>query len=250
MKKFLAISILGACVLWVIFHQILLSFPAKYEWMYNLGMLLQAFTLSYIAAYLFYLVYNYLPVARFRKNIEPVINQELNDLWEVCNNFSFQLAHHSKVTAYQDSEKNFNDTVPEQIANLPVFPETVAESKKNNLNAKPIDLQIESFNRWSDAIQHVINRTDKTINLIISLKEIIPEEAEETLVKIALMQKALGNFQHVAKTYESSGRTKNFNHIFIQREMIKFYEALEDLSAYKDKHNTYIQEQYNIHKQN
>ncbi|MGN4865173.1 hypothetical protein ACTFSK_24130 [Bacillus cereus group sp. MYBK132-2] len=250
MKKSLANYILWGCCLWVLMHQILLAFPAKYEFLYNLGMLLQAFTLSYIAAYVFYVVYTVLPNLKFQKQINPVMYQELSNLWEVCNNFSYQLAHHSKVTAYQNSNKNFSVTVPKQIANLPVFPVAVNNSKNDVSNGKLINLQRESFNCWSDAIQYVIGQTDKSINLIISLKDILPEETKETLVKIVLMQKALADFQHIAKQYEGLGHFEKFNHLFIQREMIKFYEALEDLETYKVKHDKYTKEQFTIYKQN
>ncbi|PFZ70599.1 hypothetical protein COL82_29905 [Bacillus toyonensis] len=250
MKKSLANYILWGCFFWVFTHQIFLLFPAKYEFLYNFGMLLQAFTLSYIAAYLFYVVYTILPNLKFKKQIGPVICQELSELWEICNNLSYQFYYHSNVTAYQNSNKNFNVTVPEQIANLPVLPRTVNKPQNNIADGKSINLQIESFNCWSNAIQYVIARTDKSINLIISLKDILPEETKETLVKIVIMQKALADFQHIAKTYEISGRSEKFNNIFIQREMIKFYEALEDLKTYKDKHDKYKQEQYNIYNQN
>ncbi|XKK34415.1 hypothetical protein HFP66_01460 [Bacillus sp. A17A.1] len=70
MQKFIIWTCFVISLLWAISHQFLLLIPAPSEVFYNLGMLFQAISLSYIAAFLFYLVHNYLPEKEFKKKVE------------------------------------------------------------------------------------------------------------------------------------------------------------------------------------
>ncbi|PGM61416.1 hypothetical protein CN947_13455 [Bacillus cereus] len=255
MQKFLIWGIFITSILWVFIHQFLLLIPATDEWQYNLGMLFQAIALSYIAAFIFHLVHNVYPLVRFKNKMERVINQELSELWEVCNSFSYQMRFHSKVDVYISKPVNLKVVVPEQIKNLPVIPGTIKNNDQETTgtsypipadpNEKPIQLNLETFDLWSDTIKYVIQQTDKTLNLLLSLKEFVNVE---TLIKISLMQKALYNFQHIANMYEEAGRNERFDNLFLQKEMIKFYEALEDLKTYYKKHSEYIDNQNKINK--
>lgn len=180
------------CVLYVIVHQFLLQIPANGDWQYNLGMLFQALSLSYIAAFLFYLVHNQYPYLRAKKKYEPVINRELNDLWEICNSLTYAMRHHSKVTAYDSWPYNFEDSVPKQLQNLPVSLKnkendeklksidtnvqksyTLPEDKNFDEKNKPLVIMEFGFDKWSEAIEYVSSNINNTLNKILKLKDLV-----------------------------------------------------------------------------
>lgn len=224
---------------WAISHQFLLLIPAPSEVLYNLGMLLQAISLSYIAAFLFYLVHNYFPEREFKKTVEPMVNKELSSLWEICNDLSYQMSRYSKVNVFETAPLNLDQMVPKQIEKLPVirglyYPcdEQVPKNSKKipaDLDHKPINLQNNEFDFWSTASQFVITEIDKRITLLLSLKEFTDTE---TLMKISNMQSALKNFNFIANTYENNAFFERFDNLFIQRDMINFYEGYIHLKKY------------------
>ncbi|PET92229.1 hypothetical protein CN527_30825 [Bacillus cereus] len=227
-------------LLWVFIHQYLLLIPATYEAQYNLGMLFQAISLSYIAAFLFYLVHNVYPEMKFKKKMEPVVNEELSQLWHVCNDFTYSMSFHSKTPVIKGSPANRKDLVSKQIANLPVFPGVPLEDGDDipedsirilpDHDNKPIVLQSGRFDYWSDATQYFINRTEKTLSLLLSLKEFVDVE---TLIKISLLKNTLGNFKFIADTYEKQRVQGKFDNLFTQQDMIHVYEAYEYLKTFK-----------------
>lgn len=249
MQKFIVWGCFFISILWVLIHQFLLLIPATYEAQYNLGMLFQAISLSYIAAFLFYLVHNVYPERKFKKKMEPVVNEELSQLWDLCNDFTRSMTYHSGVHVIKNPSAERKDLVSEQIKNLPVFPGVRNRDDEGgkplppDFDNKPIDLQLDSFYYWSDATQYFINRTEKTLSLLLSLKEFVDVE---TLIKISLLKNTLGNFKFIADTYEKQGVLRNFDNLFTQKDMIHVYEAYEYLKTIKEKHDEYIKKQRNI----
>lgn len=253
MQKFIVWACFIISLLWVGIHQRLLLIPATSEARYNLGMLFQAIALSYIAAFLFYLVYNVYPEMKFKKKMGPVVNEELSQLWHVCNDFTYSMRFHSGIPVLKDSPANRKALVSKQIENLPVFPggpkgvgEDIPEDSIRILpdyDNKPIVLQSGSFDYWSDATQYFINRTEKTLSLLLRLKEFVDVE---TLIKISLLKNTLGNFKFIADTYEKQRVQRKFDNIFTQEDMIHVYEAYEYLEKIKKKHEKYINKQRNI----
>ena len=240
---FLGLSIFG-----VIVHQVLLQYPAQAEWQYNLGMLFQALSLSYIAAFIFYVVHTFSPYFKFKKKIEPVIERELSDLWTVCNALSYMMAHYSGVSAYQTFPHNFEKSVPEQISKLPVNP--VLPITRDNLEPgvksyslprndifeqenKPITIIDKGFNKWSEAIEYVTLNTNKSLELIIGLKDFVDIE---TMMKLSLLQKSLNDFHTAANVLEKSN-DGTFENNYLARQMIEFYNSLEHLLKYNHKFN-------------
>ncbi|MEB9975317.1 hypothetical protein P4K82_27920 [Bacillus cereus] len=253
MQKFIVWACFVISIIWVGIHQRLLLIPATSEARYNLGMLFQAIALSYIAAFLFYLVHNVYPEMKFKKKMKPVVNEELSQLWHVCNGFTYSMSYHSRIQVLKNSSAERKNLVSEQIKNLPVFPgvpqKIGEEIPKGNYRIlpdydnKPIVLQSANFDYWSDATQYFINRTEKTLSLLLSLKEFVDVE---TLIQISLLKNTLGNFKFIADTYEQQGVQRNFDNLFTQQDMIHVYEAYEYLETIKKKHEEYINKQRNI----
>ncbi|PGU49507.1 hypothetical protein [Bacillus cereus] len=253
MQKFIVWACFIISLLWVGIHQRLLLIPATSEARYNLGMLFQAIALSYIAAFLFYLVHNVYPERKFKKKMKPVVNEELTQLWYVCNAFTYSMRFHSGTPVIEGSSANRKDLVSKQIANLPVFPgvsqkdgDDIPEDSIRILpdhENKPIVLQSSNFDYWSDATQYFINRTEKTLSLLLSLKEFVDVE---TLIKISLLKNTLGNFKFIADTYENQRVQRKFDNLFTQKDMIHVYEAYEYLKTIKEEHEKYIRKQRNI----
>lgn len=185
--------------------------------------------------------------------MEPVVNEELSQLWHVCNYFTHSMAHHSGVRVLKTPLDTREAMVSKQIEKLPVFPgvpqkvgEVIPKGSYRILpdyDNKPIDLQFDSFDYWSDATQYFINRTEKTLSLLLSLKEFVDVE---TLIKITLLKNTLGNFKFIAEKYEKQGVQGNFDNLFTQKDMIHVYEAYEYLNTIKEKHKEYIDKQRNI----
>ncbi|MEC0694179.1 hypothetical protein [Bacillus atrophaeus] len=237
-------------VLYVVIHQFLLLIPANEDWQYNLGMLFQALSLSYIAAFLFYLVHNHYPYLRAKKKYEPVINRELNDLWEICNSLTYAIGHHSKVTAYDSFPYNFNDSVPKQFRNLPVSlkkeeTKDITENKDTSVHRSytlPLDNEFDEknkplviiemrFDKWSEAIEYVSSNISNTLNKILKLKDVVEEE---TILKLFDLEKSINDFRIVAKIYEESDY-KTFQNGYLEQQFIKFYEGTEELRKYNKK---------------
>ncbi|HEF1906372.1 hypothetical protein [Bacillus cereus] len=239
MQKFIIWTCFVISLLWAISHQFLLLIPAPSEVFYNLGMLFQAISLSYIAAFLFYLVHNYLPEKEFKKKVEPMVNEELSTLWSICNDFSYQMRRYSEINVFETHPLNLESMVPKQIKNLLVLPGTYHQKNgpipKNShrippdINNKPIMLQNKQFDYWSTASQFVMTETDKRIALLLTLKESIDTE---TIIKLSLMQNAIKNFNLIANTYEENNVHKTFDNLFIQKDMINFYEGYIHLKKY------------------
>lgn len=242
------ISALIICVLYVIIHQYLLQIPANENWQYNLGMLFQGLSLSYIAAFVFYLVHNYYPYLRTKKKYEMVINRELNDLWEICNNLTYAMRHHSKVNVYDSLPYKFNELVPKQLQNLPVclgekkFTESIdtndlksyslppdEEFHKKN---KPLIIIEIGFDKWSEALEYVNSNISSTLNKILKLKDLIDEQ---TILKIFDLEKSANDFKIVAKIYEEANY-ETFENGYLERQFVKFYEGIEELKKYHTKH--------------
>jgi hypothetical protein len=239
MQKFIIWVYFVISLLWAISHQFLLLIPAPSEIFYNLGMLFQAISFSYIEKILFYLVHNYLPEKEFKKKVEPMVNEELSTLWKICNDFSYQMRRYSEVNVFETHPLNLESMVPKQIKNLLVLPGTYHQKNepipKNShrippdINNKPIMLQNKQFDYWSTASQFVMTETDKRIALLLTLKESIDTE---TIIKISLMQNAIKNFNLIANTYEENNVHKTFDNLFIQKDMINFYEGYIHLEKY------------------
>lgn len=75
MQKFIVWGCFIISLLWVFIHQRLLLIPAANEARYNLGMLFQAIALSYIAAFLFYLVHNVYPEMKFKRKWSQLLTK-------------------------------------------------------------------------------------------------------------------------------------------------------------------------------
>jgi len=247
MRSWLIWIFLGLSIVWVIAHQFLLQIPAKGEWQYNIGILFQGLSLSYIAAFIFYLVHNFAPFFRFQKKIEPLINREMNDLWEVCNDLSHMMRTYSGVSAYKTAPYNFQESVPEQIRELPVEPVLPANRGKTvtkgnaypipsdpdfDKKNKPITIGVNDFDKWSEAIEYVSVNTSKSLELIIGFKDFVDVE---TIMKLSLLQKSLNDFQTVAHLYEKQ-KQKTFQNGYLEKQMVEFYNSLEALAKYKEKH--------------
>ncbi|MGP1906805.1 hypothetical protein ACTSEZ_01450 [Metabacillus sp. JX24] len=243
---------LGIAVLYVVVHQFLLQIPANGDWQYNLGMLFQALSLSYIAAFVFYLVHNHYPYLKAKKKYEPVINRELNDLWEICNSLTYMMSYHSKVSAYDSWPYDFKNSVPNQLQNLPVKlknEETEANIKSKNSNgqklytlppdkdfdekSKPLTIRELGFDKWSEAIEYVGSNISTTLNKVLKLKEVLEEE---TILRIFDLEKSINDFRIVAKIYEDANY-KTFKNGYLEKQFIKFYEGTEELRKYNKKYN-------------
>jgi hypothetical protein len=241
------------CVLYVIFHQFLLQIPAKEEWQYNLGMLFQGLSLSYIAAFLFYIVHNYYPYLKARKKYQSVIDRELSDLWEICNDFIHMIGHYSKISAYDSFPYDFKNAVPRQLQNLPVnlnnreddhsTDSGISNSQKNHTipadeefdeKTKALRIRELEFDKWSETIEYVNSNINNTLNKTLKLKDLIEEE---TILKIFDLEKSSNDFRIVARIYEESNK-KTFENGYLEKQFIKFYEATQELrkynKAYKD----------------
>ncbi|MFL0361665.1 hypothetical protein ACH0BF_01435 [Pseudobacillus sp. 179-B 2D1 NHS] len=235
-------------VLYVVVHQFLLQIPANGDWQYNLGMLFQALSLSYIAAFLFYLVHNHYPYLRAKKKYQPVISRELNDLWEICNDLTYMMRRHSNVSAYDSSPYDFKNSVPKQLQHLPVNFKNEETEKNVNSNGqilyplppdkefdekkKPIAIRELGFDRWSEAIEYVSSNISNTLDKVIKLKDVVEEE---TILKIFDLEKSINDFRIVAKIYEESNY-KTFKNEYLERQFIKFYEGTEELRKYNKKY--------------
>lgn len=233
-------------VIYVIIHQFLLQIPASGDWQYNLGMLFQALSLSYIAAFLFYLVHNHYPYLRAKKKYQPVITRELSDLWEICNSFTYMMSYHSNVSAYDSSPYNFKNSVPKQLQNLPVNLRkeetedniesyrngqknyTLPPDKEFDEKNKPLRIRELGFDKWGEAIEYVSSNISNTLNKILKLKDVVEEE---TILKIFDMEKSINDFRIVAKIYEEANN-KTFNNGYLEKQFIKFYEGTEELRKY------------------
>ncbi|MDQ7723537.1 hypothetical protein FPQ02_02295 [Bacillus halotolerans] len=246
MRILLIWAALIIAVLYVVVHQFLLQIPANGNWQYNLGMLFQALSLSYIAAFLFYLVHNLYPYLRAKKKYEPVIIKELNDLWEICDSLTYMMSHYSKVTVYISWPYDYKNSVPEQLQNLPVKvnnKETEINSdqeehilpsdKEFDEKSKPLTIRELKFDKWSEAIEYVSSNINNTLNKVLKLKDVVEEE---TILKIFDLEKSINEFRIVAKIYEDANK-KTFRNGYLEKKFIKFYEGLEELRKYNKKYN-------------
>lgn len=241
---------LVVCFLYIIAHQFLLKIPANGEWKYNLGMLFQAISLSYIAAFLFYLIHNYYPYLKAKKKYEPVINRELSDLWEICNSLTHMIGHHSKVSAYNVYPYDFKNSVPKQFQNLPVDLKQIKIRKSNdqknysllqdkefNEKNKPLIIREMSFDKWSEAIDYVDFNISNTLNKILKLKDLVEEE---TILKLFDLEKSINDFKIVAKIYEDANH-ETFKNGYLEKQFINFYEGTEELRKYNKAYKNPLQ---------
>ena len=237
--------VLILCVLYVIIHQFLLQIPAKGDWQYNLGMLFQAMSLSYIAAFLFYLVHNYYPELRTKKKYQPVINRELSDLWEICNGLTYTMRHHSGVPVNDFETNKLKVAVAKQLQELPVNLNKVEDEENIEFNGqniypiipddefdkknKPIVIREMSFSKWSEAIEYVNSNISNTLNKILKLKDVIDEE---TILTLFDLEKSINDFRMVAKIYEESN-TETFGNGYLEVHFVKFHKGTQELKKYK-----------------
>ncbi|GEM_PF-6519846 len=231
-------------VFYVITHQFLLQIPAKGDWQYNLGMLFQAMSLSYIAAFLFYLVHNYFPDLRTKKKYQPVINRELKDLWEICNGLTFAMRHHSGVQVVDFESNKLKEAVTNQLRNLPVNlnkvdDDEIEENSGQNYyritpdeefdkKNKPITIREMNFNKWSDAIEYVNSNISNTLNKILKLKDVIDEK---TILTLFDLEKSINDFRMVTKIYEENN-IDTFRNGYLEVHFVKFHEATQELKRY------------------
>ena len=219
------------CVLYVIIHQYLLQIPANEDWQYNLGMLVQALSLSYIAAFLFYLVHNYYPYLRTKKKYQPVIDRELSDLWEICNSLTYMMSHHSNVLVDDSGLDSLKKSVAEQLRNLPVnLNEKSTDSedstdtngqKKYSLplddefdeKYKPLIIRELSFDKWSKTIEYVNSNINSTLSKVLKLKDAVDEE---TILRMFDLEKSSYDFKIVANIYEDS-YNKTFKNGYLEQ---------------------------------
>lgn len=233
------------CLSYVLIHQILLQIPAKERWHQDLGLLFQALSLSYIAAFLFYIVHDYFPYLKAKKKYQPVIDRELSDLWEICNGFTYMIRHHSQVSVYNVSPPDFKSTVPKQFQSLPVHLNKVEDIRSTNNKqknfippadtefdekSKPLIIREISFDKWSEAIDYVSLNINNTLNKVLQLKEVVDEE---TILKIFDLEKSINDFRIVAHIYEENNY-KTFKNEYLEQKFIKFYEGTEELKKYKN----------------
>ncbi|WP_147296310.1 hypothetical protein [Halobacillus trueperi] len=231
-------------------HQFLLQFPADEEWKYNLGILLQGLSLSYIAAFLFFIVHDYYPHFLTKKKYQPIIDRELSNLWEICNSLTYSMSKHSGVKVYYKSE-NFEESVAEQLRNLPVQfnkdvkeenidSEDISSKTKHPLppdeefdkKDKPIIIREMGFDKWSDAIEYTTSNISLTLNKVLKMKDIVKEE---TVIKIFDLERSISDFRIVAKIYEES-HNKTFKNGYLEQVFVKFYEGTEELKDYNKRH--------------
>ncbi|OMC80929.1 hypothetical protein [Viridibacillus sp. FSL H8-0123] len=244
-------SALIICVLYVIIHQFLLQIPANGDWQYNLGMLVQALSLSYIAAFLFFIVHNYYPYLSTKKKYQPVIDRELNDLWEICKDLTTNMSTHSNVRVTDFESEKLKLSVAKLFRNLPVnlkddvngenldskdttgqkvypFPRDEEFDEKN----KPLKIRGLNFDKWSEAIEYVNSNISRTLNKVLKLKDVVEEE---TILKIFDMEKSIADFGMIAKIYEGSNN-KTFANEYLEQQFIKFYEGIEELRKYNKRY--------------
>lgn len=238
------------CVVYVIIHQFLLQIPARENWIYNLGILFQGLSLSYIAAFLFFIVHNYYPDVITKKKYQPVIDRELSDLWEICNSLTYMMSYHSGVQVYNGSD-DFKESVADQLRKLPVSlnedveEENIDESENNSPKkyslppdpefdekSMPIRIREMGFDKWSDAIEYTNSNISITLSKILKMKDVVKEE---TILKIFDLEKSINDFRIVAKIYEES-KNKTFRNGYLEQKFVKFYEGTEELKEYNKRY--------------
>lgn len=225
MRKLIWITLI-ICVVYVIIHQFLLQIPASEEWIYNLGILFQGLSLSYIAAFLFFIVHNYYPDFITKKKYQPVIDRELSDLWEICNSLTYMMSYHSGVQVYNGAD-SFKESVAEQLQNLPVH--LNKDLKEEN---KPIRIREMGFDEWSEAIEYVHSYISINLSKVLQMKDVVKEE---TILKVFDLEKSINDFRIVAKFYEESSK-KTFKNGYLEQKFIKFYEGTEELKGYNNRY--------------
>lgn len=238
------------CVVYVTIHQFLLQIPASGEWIYNLGILFQGLSLSYIAAFLFFIVHNYYPDFVTKKKYQPVIDRELSDLWEICNSLTYMMSYHSGVQVDNRAD-NFKESVAEQLQNLPV--DLIEDVKEENIDgidtnsqrkyplppdpefdekSKPIRIREMGFDKWSEAIEYTNSNISLTLSKVLKMKDVVKEE---TILNIFDLEKSINDFRIVAKIYEES-YNKTFKNGYLEQKFVKFYESTEELKDYNKRY--------------
>lgn len=248
MRKFIVLF-LAICIGFVIVHQFLLQSPANGDWEYNLGMLFQALSLSYIAAFLFFLVHNYHPYLLTKKKYQPVIDRELSDLWEICKYLSDSMESHSKpdVKIPFNTRDITNKMVVEMLRRLPVnLNSDVREESMKNLSTmgekqypvipddkfdeknKPIVIRGLGFDKWSEATEYVNSTINSTLNKMLQMKDVVEKE---TILKLFDLEKSSNDFRMVAKIYEEAGN-QTFKNGYLEERFINFYKGTGELRKY------------------
>ncbi|GLO68306.1 MULTISPECIES: hypothetical protein [Oceanobacillus] len=235
MNKLIWISVV--CVLYLVIHPLLL---VHINWFNYYGMLLQGLSLSYIAAFLFYLVHNYYPYISTKKRYETVIDRELSDLWEICNGLTYSIRHHSS------SINTEADNISKQLQNLPVnLKKDVEENELNGYPVppdknfdeknKPIIIRELGFDKWSDAAQYVSSKIGSTLNKVLKMKDVVEEE---TILKLFDLENAINDFRTVATIYERENKD-TFKNGYLEQKFVKFYDGTNELKKYKEDPSTY-----------
>lgn len=221
---------LGVSVLYVLIHQFLLQFPAKRVWQYDLGMLIQALSLSYVAAFLFYFVHNHYPYLKTKEKFQRIIERELNDLWDICNALTYSMSNHSKTSV---EGQELNKIISKQLRNLPV--DLINNEKSNtqgitlDMDNKPIKIGTLHFDKWSEAIEYVHSNISNTLSKVINLKDVVDEK---TIIAIFDLEKSCNDFRLIAKLYEEN-HIQSFENEFLKKQIIKFHESTNELHKYR-----------------
>lgn len=240
--------LLGCAVFYVLLHQGLLLIPATDQWQYNMGMLFQGLSLSYIAAFIFFYVHSHSPLKSTKKKFQRIINKELSDLWIVCKSLTQMLERHTKAEIEMIDEKNLYKTVPILLRKLPVNLTGVVEeepekpgsyklppdSRFEELNP-PITIMTEGFIKWSDAIKHVDRKVNGSLNRILKIQNVVEEEI---LIDLFDLVKSIDAFLTVAKLYENVGYA-HLDNSYLEDKIINIYEVTNKLRPYNKAYKTH-----------